>query len=259
MKKKIIVWVIITSVLFSSAFADASVTFQCSVVRDGFKQTATAELVSIKNEPYIISSFFPQKAIQVDSAMQSLLFSEKPFLFLSTSCLHNALHRFDETLLLWLNELPAEQTSGIFTGNLFETAFNKRSSDFMLDYFQQFLMKEKTKYTQKKTTDSTEVSYIIILSYMIEKIRQISGDDHLLVRSGQYDNSYLSFNIMSGQKTVMTVSADISERDKRKILISFRENEQFRFIQYDILMDENHISIHTNQFLFSQPYSEITH
>lgn len=255
MKKTILLLLVIAIMLFSSAFAEPSLHCSLNVNHSGLHTDITADLFTKQDQAFIQSSLFPESILRADPTVTMLLSSSMSFRFLSPAALQNACLNARQDILGWIKKLPTEKNTGIYSGELFDTATSKSSSAFLLDHLEMYLKNQVALRMQKKEPDCDDLSYIFLLSVITSQIRQISGEEHIPVLAGLYDEErYLSLNIQNGQNAVMTVSLDFSADQSMKALIIFKEENLYRMIEYSILFSEKQAEAIIRHFLSSSPY-----
>lgn len=253
--KKTIMLLVIAVMFFSSALAEPSLHCNLNIVHSDFHRDITADLFVFQGQTYIQSSLFPDRLFRTDPFITMLLSSAKTFRFLSPGALHKACMRAEQDMIRWIKELPTEKTTGIYSGELFDTATSRSSFIFAPDHLEMFLKSQIALQIKKKEPDYQDLSYMFLLSAIASQIKQISDKENLSVQAGLYDEDrFLSLNIKSNQDTVMTVSLDFSSDESIKALTTFKEEKQYRMIEYTLLFSENQAETCIKHFLSAIPY-----
>ena len=165
--------------------------------------------------------------------------------------------RVEDVFFTWLKKQPAEHSKGLYSGDLFTRAYARSISVFRLEDFTRYLHDELSLY-EKTDIDSDDQAYVILL-YTFAQLCQKGGEENLLVQALQFDDGkYITMNIMRKNSTVMTLSIDFTEQNSRKMVCTFRENENIRTIESEYVSSVEQISLQRKHYVSDHAVSSVS-
>ena len=250
--KRIIAFMLVAAcLLFSSSCAESSLFLNCKIAGSFDTKAITVKWMADDGQPAVLCSVCPEHVFQLDPLFSSIISSDKPFRFFNARHLHQGVLRVEELFFSWLINQPSTLSKGLFSGELFESASVRNSSEFLLADFNRYLQGELYKYRQKRDLNDSDQAYIMMI-YAFARMCQSGGDDILLVQANQFDGGrFVTMNIMRENKTVMTLSVDLSGQNTRTMICMLKEKDYCRIIETVYVYSGEQISLQTKHYLSS--------
>lgn len=197
-------------------------------------------LKSGEEDTIVISDLFPSYAISVPflAGLNDLneigLFSVSPF----------SSHNLSSVVLSLLSMFSDSVVQGVYAGDLFDYAGSVQSASVKMEDLIDILSEKNIQAIDSSAT----LSFFIHLIGNIDVISLCPLDcSDMTVQFHSYDSAkYLTMNICSGSKTVLTVSSDFSDPNHLIAVLGFSENGKNYYRVLDAsYMSEQELRIQT--------------
>ena len=234
-----IILLIIFSIILLTAEAEKHLEITCEFSESIGNKTLSIDLFEQKEETVIVSSLFPEFAAIISQQENDLpLNLWKPFLLFLPER-NNEEYKITETLFKnWLDENQNLYTNGIFSGELFDDASKMRSCDFTLGSLADFIRSVPGR--ENEPVNETGLVFYL-LKQAGKEVQNISEDYEISIKTKTYDEGhYFTIIFSCKNQTLMTISVDASEEQKRHMVICYRFNGwyYYRDIKYSY---DNHL------------------
>ncbi len=229
-----------------TASAESHIGIQGSIADRTEYNTVYFDLYEEDNTISMISDLIPDMIVQSANGHADLYDMFRIFFDLSPDKTISLQNRAENLYRNWIQSRYSETIEGVFSGPLFEKATSVCVTEFMLSDLIQHAEQQSEKNTISQNSEKSKYQYDeIILAAAAEIGSAAVKQYNPLVRAKNYDhNQYLSFDIISGNQVILTLSLDNSRHNRKRILITHMENGRYYFrniaVQYkqqSIIMD----------------------
>ena len=216
LKKIFSVLLVMTLMTGCAAAGDYHLDLQF-VVHQGNEDTAvTAEAILRGHEIQFISGLFPSYilALEYNNAelMQKIASPAEPFDFF-------AMPSFRKILSAFSTAVQAETVNGLFTGDLFDEAHTMTSGTFSPEEFFDRIIKTADPGYVSGSDEQQGAGEGILSGTGLQQLSDI------MIRYSIYDQGdYLTLNGVLGDKTVFTLSCDLTEQNSVKYVLGYPDN-----------------------------------
>ena len=207
------------------------------VVHQGNEDTAvTAEAVLREHQIQFLSGLFPSYALVMEynnaELLQSLAAVTEPFDIF-------AMPSFREGLSAFSTDIQAETVTGVFTGDLFDEAHSMLSGTFTLNEIISRIMKIANPGYASGTDEQQDTVKDVFSGKGLQKLSDI------MIQYRVYDHgAYLTLNGVFGDKTIFTLSCDLTEENSVKSVLGYPDNGKNYYIVSEFkVVSDREISI----------------
>ena len=207
------------------------------VVHQGNEDTAvTAEAVLREHQIQFLSGLFPSYALVMEynnaELLQSLAAVTEPFDIF-------AMPSFREGLSAFGTDIQAETVTGVFTGDLFDEAHSMISGTFPLNEIISRIMKIANPGYASGTDEQQDTVKDVFSGKGLQKLSDI------MIQYRVYDHgAYLTLNGVFGDKTIFTLSCDLTEENIVKSVLGYPDNGKNYYIVSEFkVVSDREISI----------------
>ena len=202
------------------------------VVHQGNEDTAvTAEAVFREHEIQFLSGLFPSYVLVMEynnaDLLQSLAAMAEPSDIFSMPSFRKSLSAFS-------TDIQAETVTGVFTGDLFDEAHEMTSGDFPLNEIISRLMRITDPGYSPGTDEMQDIAKSVFTGKGLQKLSDI------MIQYRVYDHGdYLTLNGVLGDKTIFTLSCDLTEENSVKSVLGYPENGKNYYIvsEFKVISD----------------------
>ena len=225
----------------SCAAADGHIMVECSIsgytknhveTFDLFDQDGNAVTVSTLLSDFAVTEYTAEKYTEyTDYLVSFMLFPD-----MCREMDRNAA----EIIKSWICRQDRQNTSGLFSGSLFEQASLLSSCEFPISVFSSYLNEIIV------STDQHDPKHIVarIMCLLSEEIRSATGESDPQIRIDVFDEGrYCTLAAINKGDVVFSVSADLSAVQKKEFLMVYKENGRYCFADYQISFEEQHTTI----------------
>ena len=238
----------------ASASADRHVEIQgvFSGTLDG--RALSFDLYEQENKVFAVTSLITEYAAVSDDESGTAYMSCVDTAFsLCPEAITKTVQTAEQIMISWLSQQRSESSSGMYTGDLFDSASERISYDFLLSDFLRYM--NDYLRNNSENAESHDPETMKVFTVIAEMLQDIVSDIHPLIRWQEYDEGrYCSVLVLHHDETVLTVSVDRTSDAGKRILISSRENGIHYFRDYEISTDRDRCTV-TSAFLSSSSSS----
>ena len=238
-----------------AASAESHIGIQGSIADRTDSNIVYIDLYEEDNTISMISDLIPDIIIQSANDHADLYDMFRIFFDLSTEKTISLRNEAENLYRDWIQSRYSETNEGIYTGPLFEKATSVCVTEFMLSDLIHYVVQQSGKNPVSQNSKNSEYQYDeILLAAAAEMGSDAVKYYNPLVRTKNYDHyKYISFDIISGNQVILSLSMDNSHHNRKRILITHMENGRYYF--RDIAVQYNQQSIIMDCELFSSDKS----
>ena len=202
-------------------------------------RTVTADLSEQDGVTTFVSSLIPNTVIELENSKTgSTLPADLEGLFaLRPEAVYASLNTAEDLLFAWTGTQQNETVSGAFAGEMFDRASSETSCRFSLSAFAGYLQ-ERLEASEGTGGEGMNPFMSRLLYEAAEswKARDTETDPEILFSS--YDEgSWYTVRMTVGNDILMTLSADRTSADCRRLLITYKENGLYCFRDTEFRME----------------------
>ena len=201
-----------------AASAESHIGIQGSIADKTDSNIVYIDLYEEDNTISMISDLIPDIIIQSANDHADLYDMFRIFFDLSTEKTISLRNEAKNLYRDWIQSRYSETNEGIYTGPLFEKATSVCVTEFMLSDLIHYAVQQSGKNPVSQNSKNSEYQYDeILLAAAAEMGSDAVKYYNPLVRTKNYDhNQYLSFDIISGNQVILTLSLDNSRHNRKK-------------------------------------------
>lgn len=226
----------------TSGTADSHLEIQCLYTDSVSNRALSFDVYEQQQERIIVSTLLPDIA-----AIEDMNNSSIP---ITLQEIAQIIHDTDPSIYFrdikkiisgWINQQDTAVHSGIFSGELFESANELRTCTFTLSGFNEYL----NTYSEQNGINKNEVTLFKTMFHIIsEKIIQDAGANDLQIVAKLYDNGqYSTFVFMHESMAVLTVSVENVTENETRIVAGYRKEGIYYYRDTDIISEKNSLNI----------------
>lgn len=202
-------------------------------------RTVTADLSEQDGVTTFVSSLIPNTVIELENSKTgSTLPADLEGMFaLRPEAVYASLNTAEDLLFAWTGTQQNETVSGAFAGELFDRASSETSCRFSLSAFAGYLQ-DRLEASEGTGGEGMNLFMSRLLYEAAEswKARDTETDPEILFSS--YDEgSWYTVRMTVGNDILMTLSADRTSADCRRLLITYKENGLYCFRDTEFRME----------------------
>ena len=234
--------------LCSGAVADGHLCADCSFTGSLEGRYIYFDLYEQDGHTICVSSLFPEIAAIPDMNDGSSCFTD----YSAFACIHPEtfvrIVQISEAFIAeCFNSRRCQSSYGLFSGSLFEYASSMKSCSFSLREFS-FCLQD---YIQKMISLKEQHDQDMVVCYMLARfadlIHRIDNESDYMIYANNYDDGkYLTFQLTHHDEIMMSISLDISAENEKKLLISYRENGRYCFINLAITAEDRNTVLNSS-------------
>lgn len=232
MLKRIIVFCLIFALLCTSAYAqDECVHFQLTIHQSGTDTNCNADLISVNDRILIVSDLFPGSFISIPLPDEVMSFNS-PFSISAFSTFSSLDYR--PILKDWYSGLSPAESTGFYSGDLFElstqmAAGTCKKNDLIL--------------LAESLLSFSDSGRDFVFFNHFEQLYNSGFFDSVVSSEAEYriydSGNYFSLTGKQGDKTLYTLSLDLSDPSHQRILYGYVNNSQnyYRYAEMNFISD----------------------
>ena len=238
MKRFLTILLILICFTASAAASDTHTEIRCLIPGSSDFSTADIDFYQQNQNTVMVSSLFPDLAVYLDREIPDIdvLFCLNP------DFVNHAVSVLRQIKDNWLKQQKTVSTEGIFIGDLFDSAFTETTASFSLNDFSSYLRRALNDLPEDDALIGSAV--IQFLESILSELQNAAGNEEIMISVKEYERGQYETILFSHQDDVfLTVSADRSEGNKEKILISYRTEGEYCFRETEYTNAQGQLNI----------------
>ena len=208
-------------------------------------RTVTADLFEKDSFTTVVSSLLPNTVIELENAGgEGTLLNDLQGLFaMRPEDVSAALEKAESMLFAWTGTQKNETAAGAYAGELFDRAATVSSCRFSLSEFAEYL---RGNLAAARGTDRDGMNAFLNRLLYDTAGRWIvhdNGTDPEILFSSYDEGSWYTILVTVDGAVIMTLSADRTAGDGRRLLVSYKENGLYCFRDTEFRMEGKQISV----------------
>lgn len=240
MKRVLSLAIVLLCLFVSAAHADAQIEALMVIHSENSDEVAaTFDLYEQNENTVAVSSLFPDFAVFLDRKIPAV----DAFFYLTPDNCRQTMMFVEQTRDSWIKQQQLQTKTGFFSGELFDDASAEISTTFSADAFSVYL-----NTFSDMNSDQNPIMFSAAVQFLVsrlEDLRQMVGEEDIQITDKTYDQGkYETILFRNQNSTVLTVSVDHSVENRKKLLISYRNDGKtyFREIEFSFNGKEMNVS-----------------
>lgn len=246
MKKAFSILVVIMLLTSTVAYADQHLEAQCLIAGEKDSRVVTLDLYETEEEITAVSSLFPEYAVRLKQRSSGSVDFINLLCEIDSKKAAAAVEWIDNITGTWLQTRLSSKVSGVYSGELFDSASAVRYAEAPLSELADYLQ-EKKKNTEISVSGETDAFCNFMADVLTEAINTDLHDRDLILSVRDFDDGrYTVVRIMESEDVIMTVSVERADANKKHLLIGYRQNDRYCFRELLIGTEQNVFYIRSN-------------
>ena len=246
-KNAVCILVCIIVLLSQSALADLHMEIQGTFSDSDEIRIISADIYDQKEKITAVSSLFPEMAVVLDrKETDPFRMIRNVFDFSSPEQIDHTIGYTKKIISEWMEQLPHEDYSGVYSGDAFEYASKLRTYEFSVSAFKEYINKKNTDLP-KGQSDSDDYNGVVI--QWMDMFLENDFMQDSAIRINSYDEGvYYTVSVLKDNKIMLTISGKRAVEQEMQTVIGYRNGGRYYFREVNCICSKDYFSMDSALF-----------